>query len=100
MKTVSLKLLTIIADEALQKRLIADVKKLGAKGYTLEKAYGEGAHGGRISQWEGENIRLELLVGAELADKILEKLMRDYFEKYSIIAYLSDAQVLRGEKFL
>lgn len=100
MKTVSLKLLTIIADEALRNRLIADVKKLGAKGYTLQKAYGEGDDGGRISPWEGENIRLEALVGAELADKILEKLARDYFEKYNIIAYLSDAQVLRGEKFL
>ncbi len=100
MKTVSLKLLTIIADEALRKRLVDDVKKLGAKGYTIEKAYGEGEHGGRISAWEGENIRLELLVSAELANKILEKLARDYFEKYSIIAYLSDAEVLRGEKFL
>ncbi|MGQ9805864.1 MAG: P-II family nitrogen regulator [Chlorobiales bacterium] len=100
MKTVSLKLLTIIADESLQKRLIEDVKKLGAKGYTIEKAYGEGDSGERISQWEGENIRLELLVSAELAEKILEKLVRDYFDKYSIIAYLSDAQVLRGEKFL
>lgn len=100
MKTVSLKLLTIIADEALQTKLVEDVKKLGAKGYTIQKAFGEGDEGGRISQWEGENIRLELLVSAELADKILENLMRDYFDKYSIIAYLSDAQVLRGEKFL
>jgi len=100
MKTVSLKLLTIIADEALQKRLVEDVKKLGAKGYTIEKAYGEGEHGGRISAWEGENIRLELLVSAEVAERILENLVRHYFEKYSIIAYLSDAQVLRGEKFL
>jgi nitrogen regulatory protein PII len=100
MKTISLKLLTIIADEALQKRLIDDVKKLGAKGYTIEKAHGEGEHGGRVSQWEGENIRLELLVSEATANKILEKLAHDYFDRYSIIAYLSDAQVLRGEKFL
>ncbi|PIO49051.1 MAG: transcriptional regulator [[Chlorobium] sp. 445] len=100
MKTVSLKLLTIIADEALQRRLIEDVKTLGARGYTLEKAYGEGDSGGRISPWEGENIRLELLISAELAEKILDRLARDYFDKYSIIAYLSDVQVLRGEKFI
>ncbi len=100
MKTVSLKLLTIIADEALQRWLIEDIKKLGAKGYTLEKAYGEGDSGGRISQWEGENIRLEMLVSTETAEKILDKISRDYFDKYSIIAYLCDAQVLRGEKFL
>lgn len=100
MKTVSLKLLTIIADEALQTKLVEDVKKLGAKGYTIQKAFGEGDEGGRVSAWEGENIRLELLVSAEIADKILENLTRDYFDKYNIIAYLSDAQVLRGEKFL
>ncbi|MCS6987909.1 MAG: hypothetical protein NZM06_00120 [Chloroherpetonaceae bacterium] len=100
MKTVSLKLLTIIADEALQRRLVEDVKKLGAKGYTIEKAFGEGEHGGRVSQWEGENIRMELLVSKEVAEKILEKLARDYFEKFSVIAYLCDAEVLRGGKFL
>lgn len=100
MKTISLKLLTIIADEALQQRLTRDVKALGAKGYTVEKAFGEGARGGRISQWEGENIRMELLVSKEVAEKILERLARDYFEKFSIIAYLCDAEVLRGEKFL
>lgn len=100
MKTVSLKLLTIIADEALQTKLVEDVKKLGAKGYTIQKAFGEGDEGGRVSAWEGENIRLELLVGAEIADKILENLARDYFDKYNIIAYVSDTQVLRGEKFL
>lgn len=100
MKTVSLKLLTIIADEALQTKLVEDVKKLGAKGYTIQKAFGEGDEGGRVSPWEGENIRLELLVSAEIADKILENLTRDYFDKYNIIAYLSDTQVIRGEKFL
>ncbi|MFN3425939.1 MAG: P-II family nitrogen regulator [Candidatus Thermochlorobacter sp.] len=99
MKTVSLKLLTIIADEALQRRLIEDVKKLGAKGYTIEKAYGEGDSGGRISPWEGENIRIETLVSDSVADKILAKLSSEYFNRYSIIAYLSDVQVLRGEKF-
>ncbi len=94
-----LKLVTIIADEVIEKRLIADVKKLGAKGYTIAKAHGEGAKGERMSEWEGENVRLETLVSENVAEKIMAHLAEEYFPNYTIIAYLSDVAVLRGEKF-
>ncbi len=100
MHTYPLKLVTIIADEVLEKRLIADIKKLGAKGYTIGKAHGEGAKGERMSEWEGENLRLETLVSESVAQKIMMHLAQEYFPNYTIIAYLSDVAVLRGEKFI
>lgn len=99
MQTVSLKLVTIIADEVLEKKLIDDVKKLGAKGYTVGKVHGEGAKGARTSEWEGENVRLETLVSKSVAEKIMSHLAERYFPNYTIIAYLSGVEVLRGEKF-
>jgi hypothetical protein len=99
MQLYPLKLVTIIADEVIEKRLVADVKKLGAKGYTIGKAHGEGAKGERMSEWEGENIRLETLVSESVAEKIMAHLAKEYFPNYTIIAYLSDVAVLRGEKF-
>jgi nitrogen regulatory protein P-II 2 len=99
MQLYPLKLVTIIADEVIEKRLVADVKKLGAKGYTIAKAHGEGAKGERMSEWEGENIRLETLVSESVAEKIMAHLAKEYFPNYTIIAYLSDVAVLRGEKF-
>jgi len=99
MQLYPLKLVTIIADEVIEKRLVADVKKLGAKGYTIGKAHGEGAKGERMSEWEGENVRLETLVSESVAEKIMAHLAKEYFPNYTIIAYLSDVAVLRGEKF-
>ena len=99
MQLYPLKLVTIIADEVIEKRLVADVKKLGAKGYTIGKEHGEGAKGERMSEWEGENVRLETLVSESVAEKIMAHLAVEYFPNYTIIAYLSDVAVLRGEKF-
>ncbi|MCS6989549.1 MAG: hypothetical protein NZM06_08540 [Chloroherpetonaceae bacterium] len=100
MRTFPLKLVTIIADEALERKLVADIKRLGAKGYTVGKAHGEGAKGERISEWEGENLRLETIVSESVAEKILTHLASEYFPNYTIIAYLSDVAVLRGDKFV
>lgn len=99
MRTYPLKLVTIIADEVLEKKLVADLKALGAKGYTIAKAHGDGAKGERASEWEGENLRLETIVSESVAEKILARLAEEYFPNYAIIAYLSDVAVLRGEKF-
>ncbi|MDX2128902.1 MAG: hypothetical protein SFU91_07700 [Chloroherpetonaceae bacterium] len=100
MKTVKLKCITIIAEDTLQSSLTNELSVLGVKGYTIEKATGKGEAMERMSEWEGENIRLEVLVGEAMAEKIVEKLSQDYFNRYSLIAYLTDAEVIRGEKFL
>ncbi len=99
MKTTNMNLLTIIAEDELESRLVGDLKKLGVRGYTICSARGEGLHGLRASQWEGENIKIEVIVDNALADAISEHVARVYFPNYATILYLLPVQVLREQKF-
>ena len=99
MKTTNLILLTIIAEDELESQLIGDLKKLGVRGYTICPARGEGLHGLRASQWEGENIKIEVIVDHVLADAISEHVAKAYFPHFATILYLLPVQVLREEKF-
>lgn len=99
MKTTNLILVTIIAEDELEKRLVADLKKLGVRGYTICPVRGEGCHGQRFSQWEGENIKIEIIADAETADAIGEHVVQHYFPNFATILYLMPVQVLREGKF-
>ena len=99
MKLVPLKLVTIIALDALEQKLIADIKQCGSKGYTISEVEGEGIHSKHFTDWEGRNIKIETLVKEEVATKILENISSKYFGKYSIVCFLSTVEVLRPEKF-
>lgn len=99
MQTVPLKLITIIAEAFLEDKLIREVKKLGAKGYTISEGRGEGSRGVRASEWEGGNIRLEAIVSPQVAERILERLAQEYFENYAVIAYVETVEVVRGDKY-
>jgi nitrogen regulatory protein P-II 2 len=100
MKMVPLKLVTIIAEAVLEARLIREVRELGATGHTLSRVHGEGSRGVRASEWEGGNIRLETLVGDDLADRILQHIADNYFEHYAVVAFVTDAAVIRGDKYV
>ncbi len=99
MALVSLKLVTIIAEGFLEERLVREIKKLGAKGYTITSARGEGSRGVRASEWEGNNIRLETIVSPSVAEKILNRLAEVYFANYAVIAFVENVEVVRGEKY-
>ncbi|HEY5535714.1 MAG TPA: transcriptional regulator [Ignavibacteria bacterium] len=96
----NLKKVTIIADDALETYLIEEVRLAGAKGFTLEEARGDGLHGPKILAEEGRNIKIETVVSNKTAEKILEVLAEKYLSRFSIITYLSDVYVLRGDRFI
>jgi hypothetical protein len=100
MHTVPVQRLPIIAETALEERLIRDIQHLGARGYTITRATGAGSCGVRASEWEGQNIKLETLVGAEAAERILEHLATQYFEHYAVVAYIETVNVVRREKYV
>ena len=100
MITVGLKKVTIIAEAVLEPRLLHEIRALGATGYTVGEVRGEGSRGMRSSDWEGDNVKVETLVGAATADRILEHVAADYFEHYAVIAWVTDVQVVRGDKYL
>ena len=100
MELVPLKLVTIVAESLLEKRLVEEVKRLGAKGYTITPARGEGSRGIRSVDWEGQNIRLETIVSEEVALRILQRRQEEYFPHYAVIAYVENVWVVRGEKYV
>lgn len=100
MNTTTLKLVTIVAERILEDRLLREITRLGAKGYTVTDARGRGSRGVRASEWEGPDIRIETLVSADVAVRIMTHVADTYFEYYALIAYVQDAQVARGDKYV
>lgn len=99
MRTVPLKLITVIAEAVLEDHLLREFRKLGARGYSLSEVRGEGTRGVHAIDWEGRNLKIEMLVSAEVADRILEHVADTYFEHYAVVAYVQDVEVVRGEKY-
>jgi nitrogen regulatory protein P-II 2 len=97
---VRLKLVTIVAERVLRSRLLDEVRSLGARGFTLTEVTGEGSRGVRASEWEGSNIRLEMIVAADVAERIVEHVAALYFEYHAVIVYATDVDVVRGDKYL
>jgi hypothetical protein len=94
------KLVTIITETALERRLIEDLKRLGAHGYTISDARGEGSRGVRNAGWDASgNIRVEVVCDPATAARIADHLKARYYDYYAMILFLSDVGVLRPEKF-
>lgn len=97
--------LTIVAEEILSKKLAKLIKEVGATGYTVMAAGGEGSRNVRST---GEpsvshtlsNVKIEVLTGTrELADAITQKIEVKYYADYSIITYIAQVEALRDHKF-
>ncbi len=99
MELTTVKLITIIAEAVLEERILHDLRQLGARGYTIGEVRGSGTRGIHASEWEGKNLRIETLVGPEVAEQILQHLANNYFPYFAVIAYATDVQVMRGTKF-
>lgn len=100
MPTTTLKLVTIVTERILEDRLLRKIEELGARGYTLTQAAGKGSRGVRASEWEGPDTKIESLVSAEVADRIVNHIAETFFEHYAVIVYVQDADVVRGDKYI
>ncbi|HWP19656.1 MAG TPA: transcriptional regulator [Burkholderiaceae bacterium] len=93
-------LLVIIAEAALEKALVRDVKRLGAHGYTVYDVRGEGSTGVREGAWEADRtIEMKVICDATVADHIAEHVLKQYAQHYGVTLFFADVQVLRPEKF-
>lgn len=99
MTALSLRKVTIVAEGLLEDRIVRICHEAGARGHTVTETRGEGSRGVRASEWEGKNVKIETIVTPEVADLILVRVAHDYFEHYAVIAYVSDVDVVRGEKY-
>ena len=93
------KLLVIIVDEVLEVKICKELDDNGAHGYNAVTVRGKGSVATHQDELEGRSVRIESILSEELALKILELLKAKYFEKYSMIAYLQEVEVVRAERF-
>ena len=94
------KLLTIIAEAALERALIALVREAGGGGYTISEVRGGGGSGERAGDWEGDrSIEFRVICDEALAGRIADRVMARYANHYSLVLYLTDVGVRRVERF-
>ena len=100
MKTHPMKLVTIVCESLAREHVRSLLRDIGAHGWTMFDAEGSGAKGERSGDiQEFANVQVEVIVRPAMAEQLLERLQKDFFPRFAIIAYLSDIQVLRREKF-
>ena len=94
------KLLVLIAEAALEKHLVRDVKRLGAQGYTVYDVRGGGATGEREGAWEADRtIEMKVICEPEVADQIAAHVLQQYAPHYGVTLFFGDVEVLRPQKF-
>jgi len=94
------KLVTIITESILEQMIVDDLKKIGAKGYTIIEARGSGAHGTRNADWgQNQNIQIEVICNDLTAQQIIEHCQKNYYSDYAMVIFTTDIQVLRSDKF-
>ena len=99
MRTVPVVCLTIVAEAVVEARLLRDLEAAGVRGWTLTSGRGRGASQVDASDWEGANVRVETLLSSALADRVLVMLAELYFPRFAVVAWVTPAQVVRGDRF-
>ncbi len=99
MRTVPVVCLTIVAEAVVEARLLRDLEAAGVRGWTLTSGRGKGTSQVDASDWEGANVRLETLLSSSAADRVLTMLAEHYFPRFAVVAWVTPAQVVRGDKF-
>jgi nitrogen regulatory protein PII len=100
MTTTPMKLVTMVCEAyALEavKKLLRDV---GASGWTHFAVEGAGAGGERGGETkEFANVQIEVVLQPAAAQALLERLERELFPRYGMIAFEADVRVIRSAKF-
>ncbi len=95
-----LKLVTIICEAVLEEIVVNLLRECGAHGHTAFAVRGSGNQGERTADiMEAGNVQIEVIVKPAVAEAALERLQREVFPSYAMIAYESEVRVLRPEKF-
>lgn len=100
MQLVKAKCVTIVTERILRTQIIQMIMARGATGYTQLEAVGEGSRGIRATDWEGQNVKIETIVSEPVAHGIMKEIGEKYFEHYAVITYVSDVEVMRGDKYM
>jgi len=95
-----MRLVTIICEALARDAVTRLLREVGAQGWTIFKVEGTGAKGERTAEMsEFANIQVEVIVPPAVGDLLMERLERDFFPKFTMVAYESDVRVRRASKF-
>jgi nitrogen regulatory protein P-II 2 len=92
------RLVTVIAEAVLEERLLADLRRWGVGGLTVVRAEGD-PYGSRVGDLEGAFLRIESVVGAATAERVLNGLAAGYLDRFKVVAYDHPVRVVRGAKY-
>jgi hypothetical protein len=91
---------TIIAETALEKTMIDQCLKLGAKGYTTIYCFGKGRHEVMEDPFTGRSlVQIEVLCRESVAKAIMNFVHQSEFENYPVICYMDTVQVHEKDTF-
>ena len=100
MQLTNIKLVTIIANRSLKKKLVKFLKEAGVSGYTYYDAYGKGSHQLEDeTSPETEHIQFKVLASNLISISLMQVISEELFSKEKVIVFQQDANVIRGEKF-
>ena len=97
--------LVIVTEKLLLKKIVKIIDEAGATGYTVMDAGGKGSRNERTSGQPTvsdtySNIKIEVLTSKrDIALKISDEVAAQFFDDYSGIAYLCNAEVLHAHTF-
>ena len=80
-------------------QILKKMLELGATGYSCHTVQGTGSRGARSDGMTGDNVQITLICPESVATAILTYVSHHYFENYACIAWCSDVQVVRGERY-
>ncbi len=97
--------LVIVTEKVLLKKIAKIIDEAGATGYTVVDAGGKGSRNVRSSGQPTvsdtqSNVKIEVLTESrDMAVKIADEVAVQFFDDYSGIVYLCEAEVLSAHKF-
>lgn len=92
--------LTVIAESALEPRLLAELKRHHAHVWTISEVRGAFPEGERSGDWEADRtIEVRVICEPATADAIAEAVLQKYAPHYSVVVHFGEVQVLRPERF-
>jgi len=99
MKLIPKKLLTIVAESALEEQLIETIKELGAPEFILTDCKTYSSHGFRAGDWDqNRNISIRILCEETVAHNIMAHVEAEFANDYSVRTYVVEAQMSSGSE--
>lgn len=100
MAPVNAKIVTVVTGAAARPRVVEALEAMGARGFTVSRVEGHGAHGDRKTGFfDDENVAFSVVVPEPLALRILEWVETDLAPREPSIAYAADVLAVPAGHF-